>query len=330
MVLDQTGALANMTRHDYLPFGEELSTPTSGRSTGQGYSSGDGVRQQFTQKERDMETGLDYFGARYHSSAQGRFTGGDPANAGADESDPQSWNGYGYTRNSPLVYSDPDGREYIVCDPIGNNCTTVSDEDFWAERRKFKETGNAYTGSGNFFESGEIRNAEGGVVATYAHISIDDPVREAIFAIRNAVDPIPKATLDFFKLSLELGLPNGIIRYVLRAPGTMTTLGNVAGSSQGTVNAALGVVSKPAARQAVERLAASAAAKAAANRAISRATTKSTIDVVQEGTSIIVRITRPGRNGYQVIESVIKSDGTKTVVQKAYDAAGKLVHYDPK
>jgi RHS repeat-associated protein len=28
---------------------------------------------QFTGKERDAETGLDYFGARYYSGAQGRF-----------------------------------------------------------------------------------------------------------------------------------------------------------------------------------------------------------------------------------------------------------------
>jgi hypothetical protein len=60
MILDQTGSLANVKRHDYLPFGEELDASISGRS-GQGYGGGDGVRQQFTQKERDIETGLDYF-----------------------------------------------------------------------------------------------------------------------------------------------------------------------------------------------------------------------------------------------------------------------------
>jgi hypothetical protein len=61
MVLDQTGALANVKRHDYLPFGEELFAPAGGRTTAMGYASGDNVRQQFTLKERDFETGLDYF-----------------------------------------------------------------------------------------------------------------------------------------------------------------------------------------------------------------------------------------------------------------------------
>ena len=68
MLLDQTGSLANVKRHDYLPFGEELFAGTAGRSAAQGYASGDDIRQQFTQQERDVETGLDYFGARYYGS----------------------------------------------------------------------------------------------------------------------------------------------------------------------------------------------------------------------------------------------------------------------
>jgi RHS repeat-associated protein len=81
MVFDETGSLASVKRHDYLPFGEELSVGLSGRTVAQGYS-GDGVRQQFTSKERDNETGLDYFVARYYSSTQGRFTSPDEFRAG--------------------------------------------------------------------------------------------------------------------------------------------------------------------------------------------------------------------------------------------------------
>ena len=65
MVFDQTGSLANVSRHDYLPFGEELSSVVGLRSSSQGYSATDRVRQQFTSKERDNETGLDFFEARY-------------------------------------------------------------------------------------------------------------------------------------------------------------------------------------------------------------------------------------------------------------------------
>lgn len=94
--------------------------------------------------------------------------------------------------------------------------------------------------------------------------------------------------------------------------------------------AATGYTTKAAARAALEGLAASPAAKAAARKAISRATVNSTIEVVEEAGTVYVRIKRAGFDGYQVVESVIKSDGTKEVVQKAYDAAGRIVHYDPK
>ena len=109
MIIDQTGTLANVKRHDYLPFGEELFAGAGGRTTGLGYSDGDGVRQQFTQKERDTETTLDYFINRYYSSIQGRFTSVDRENAGSRETDPQSWNGYAYVENTPLTSIDPFG-----------------------------------------------------------------------------------------------------------------------------------------------------------------------------------------------------------------------------
>ena len=75
----------------------------------------------FTGKERDAETGLDYFGARYYGGAQGRFTSPDPHNPLTESrsarelsdyiGEPQNWNRYAYTRNNPLKFFDPDGME---------------------------------------------------------------------------------------------------------------------------------------------------------------------------------------------------------------------------
>jgi RHS repeat-associated protein len=96
-------------RHDYLPFGEELSALSGLRTPALGYSGGDGVRQQFTSKERDLETALDYFGARYFSSSQGRFTGVDPLLFSAKPINPQTWNRYAYVLNNPLHLIDPSG-----------------------------------------------------------------------------------------------------------------------------------------------------------------------------------------------------------------------------
>ena len=112
LILDQTGSLATVSRHDYLPFGEELFA-TGLRTPSLGYSNGDGIRQQFTSKERDVETGLDYFGARYFAATQGRFTSVDPLLESADPLMPQSWNRYSYVLNNPLAFTDPTGEIWV-------------------------------------------------------------------------------------------------------------------------------------------------------------------------------------------------------------------------
>ena len=109
--LDQTGTLATVKRHDYAPFGEDLSL-VGGRNSLPAYSSGDGVRQQFTEKERDIETGLDYFEARYYGSTLGRFTSTDPILITPERLiDPQEINRYQYGRNNPLRFTDPTGED---------------------------------------------------------------------------------------------------------------------------------------------------------------------------------------------------------------------------
>jgi RHS repeat-associated protein len=73
MIANKSGSLASMKRHDYLPFGEELSANIGARTPTQGYA-GDNVRQKFTGYERDTETGLDYAHARQYASTQGSYT----------------------------------------------------------------------------------------------------------------------------------------------------------------------------------------------------------------------------------------------------------------
>lgn len=114
MIVTKSGSLGGIKRHDYLPFGEELFGGTiqnpglGGRTDAQGYSS-DSVRQKFTSKERDAETGLDYFVARYYSSQQGRFSS--PDSYAGRIGNPQSLNRYAYVRNNPLKYVDPTGHK---------------------------------------------------------------------------------------------------------------------------------------------------------------------------------------------------------------------------
>jgi RHS repeat-associated protein len=76
-----------------------------------------------TSKERDIETGLDYFGARYYANLQGRFTGPDAPLTDQSPEDPQSWNLYSYAGNNPLLFFDPNGSwKTVPCSSGKNKC----------------------------------------------------------------------------------------------------------------------------------------------------------------------------------------------------------------
>jgi RHS repeat-associated protein len=108
LVTGENGSV--MARHDYLPFGEEI--PSGYANRGADWAADDSVKQKFTGQERDSETQLDFFQARYFSAAQGRFNSPDPGNAGADLLNPQSWNAYSYVGNDPLSFVDPTGESF--------------------------------------------------------------------------------------------------------------------------------------------------------------------------------------------------------------------------
>jgi len=50
------------------------------------------ICRQFTVKEQDVDTGLDYINARYYASIGGRFTSPDPLLESGPAEVPQSWN----------------------------------------------------------------------------------------------------------------------------------------------------------------------------------------------------------------------------------------------
>lgn len=98
VVTNATGGILDQS--DFYPFGgEHVITSSSGNT------------YKFTGKERDSESNLDNFGARYSSSTIGRFMSPDPKSAISHILDPQTFNRYAYTRDNPLVYVDPNGRD---------------------------------------------------------------------------------------------------------------------------------------------------------------------------------------------------------------------------
>jgi RHS repeat-associated protein len=79
------------------------------------------VRSRCTGKERDSESGLDNFEARYLGSSLGRFMSPDPM--GGKTEDPQSLNRYAYVRNNPLTLTDPSGMNFGLPCSGGNTDT---------------------------------------------------------------------------------------------------------------------------------------------------------------------------------------------------------------
>ncbi len=94
---------------DFYPFGGEHTPVTN--TCSQAY--------KFTGKERDNESGLDYFIARQYGSSMGRFSSPDEPFVDQAESTPQSWNLYTYVRNNPVTNTDP----------TGNGCVDGKTED---------------------------------------------------------------------------------------------------------------------------------------------------------------------------------------------------------
>lgn len=124
-----------------LPFGNDANNTTAVETvTSPPFSGGtDATDLHFTGKQRDTETGNDYFGARYYSSAIGRFVSPDDG-SGQSPADPQSWNLYSYVRNNPLTRTDPDGHcgsttytKHAPGDPSQNTPVdqTESYDDWW-------------------------------------------------------------------------------------------------------------------------------------------------------------------------------------------------------
>lgn len=139
------------------PFGDPSPSSCTTLITG----AADITEQHFTGKERDTESGLDYFGARYYSSSMGRFMSPDWAAKPisvpyAAFGDPQTLNLYSYVENGPINKVDADGHaadptisanwgavDLASCDGnqacIFNSLASNVGSDQWRELEKYQE-----------------------------------------------------------------------------------------------------------------------------------------------------------------------------------------------
>jgi len=289
------------------------------------------VSEKFTAKERDAESGLDYFGARYYGSALGRFSGPDAPLLDQSAEDPQSWNLYSYVRNNPLSNVDPTGQDcvytgdFISTGTVGiqrGNCTQAGGTYYEGTIDTSSLTFNPDSGqlSFNYTNGDTIGSATIGNVHGPSNSDDISPFGAAVIRSLGARTDASYQLIGVFAAGSVVG--GAAVANGLAVTG--------AGVADGIISQTSQYLSKAAARALAQRLAASTAQAAAAASAISRATSSSSVQVLRQGSDLVIKIVRAGANGYQEIESVIDRVGNKEVVQKAYDAAGSLVHYDPK
>ena len=108
----------------YAPFGEEIPDTLGNRSSNACFAASFDGRHRFTGQERDEESDLDYFLARYYSGPMGRFLSVDPLLSSGRPDDPQTWNKYQYVGGNPLSFTDPLGlyRFAVNCSEGDSAC----------------------------------------------------------------------------------------------------------------------------------------------------------------------------------------------------------------
>jgi RHS repeat-associated protein len=172
---------------------------------------------KFTGKERDSESGLDEFGARYYSSALGRFVSADWSATPepvpyADLMDPQSLNLYGYVRNNPLSRVDADGHD--CC-------------DFWQVVNFLAGAANAYGGD-NLAGAGRQQQ-------TTTEGKIGAAVGDTVAAVQGVVEVVAGTggeaggvALDATGAGAVVGVPLNVASAVVIAHGATTATEGVA------------------------------------------------------------------------------------------------------
>lgn len=165
----------------------------------------DASPRHFTGKERDFESGLDYFGARYYGSSMGRFMSPDwtaepdPV-PWAELENPQTLNLYAYVGNNPLSRTDPFGHAQDPCN--GNpNCVTVTADEgpdilpllqagghHFVDQSLIRAKGAWNSLSGQFFR----RWSTGKLPNPGLHRGYSTPHRLNSAQIRNIIDKVEK------------------------------------------------------------------------------------------------------------------------------------------
>jgi RHS repeat-associated protein len=301
---DPTGAVAETCQS--LPFGDGLSC--TGAS--------DISFMHFTGKEHDTESNLDYFGARYYNSSLGRFVTPDPGNAGADESDPQSWNAYSYVQNNPPSATDPDGLDCVFVSSGGNGVGSIN-QGLGSE---------ACSDVGGYYVPGTLTDFSidkgGNYVFTSVtgpnasdltqHTTTVAPVDELDVSSRAIFSQLDKMPIQKFIFTTEgasalIGLTGGVACYYLCPEAGITTLGLEEAGGAATGSEEVGLT-----EHAAQRL---------AERGISKAQVQDAIRTAKEAGRVTSKLGKYG-TPQEIYQG---SNGITVVIETAGRNAGKVI-----
>ncbi len=112
---------------EFQPYGQEINPVASAN------------HYKFTGKERDTESGLDYFGARYYGSTMGRFMSPDWSVKAepvpyAKLDNPQSLNLYAYVGSNPMSAVDPTGHSPGIFNPLNYTLLMAGEVENWQQQ----------------------------------------------------------------------------------------------------------------------------------------------------------------------------------------------------
>jgi RHS repeat-associated protein len=156
-----SGASSACYDADFYPYGGERA-----------YTNTCPQNYKFTGKERDSESGLDNFKARYDSSNLGRFMSPDPLLSSGRPGNPQTWNRYAYALNNPLSSTDPTGL--YTCSGTKDQC-----RDFKNALGALKASRDSYDKKSNEYK---VLNA---ALSAYGKANVDNGVHVGFGPTKN-------------------------------------------------------------------------------------------------------------------------------------------------
>ncbi len=207
VTLDQTGNVDSWT--DYYPFGKESRSSSSANKP----------REQFTGKERDAESGLDYFGARYYNADIARWVSVDPMNGKYPSLTP-----YNYAASNPISFVDPNGLDVVYFDDQGNEINRMaSDKRFETYVRVAEGTSGSVSSevsgvNGSFMQAAMPKAIPGYEDAKYQTYDYDIAANTFLFNQQLANDPgsLPTPS-DFHSLAENADMPNALDPTLVKA-----------------------------------------------------------------------------------------------------------------